>query len=111
MLQYPSVIPVDEMDLRQKFVHEAFDARVLMLLQTCIKWMCSLANVHLSTGAWHFIDNVCLLLHREEVFDLNEERMEDRPGLDISERIRRMCKELSKCCLRSVMHLWKGIHW
>ena len=66
MLQYPGVIPADGMVLRLgvfsygRLVHEAFDACVLMLLQTCSKPACSLADVHLSAGSWHFVD-VCLL--------------------------------------------------
>ena len=41
MLQYPGVIPADGMVLHPRvfgygrLVHEAFDARVLMLLQMC----------------------------------------------------------------------------
>ena len=38
-----------------------------MLLQMWSKSICSLADVHLSTGAWHFVNNICLLLHREGV--------------------------------------------
>ena len=76
MLQYLSVIPVDGMVLRPgvfsygRLVCEAFDVSVLMLLQTCFESTCSLADVHLSTGAQYFVDNVCLLLHREGVLDL-----------------------------------------
>ena len=68
MLEYPGVILVDGMVLRPgvfgygRLVLEAFDARVLMLLRMCFKPMYSLANIHLSTGAWHFVDDVCLLL-------------------------------------------------
>ena len=61
---------------------EAFDACVLMLLQTCFKLACSLTNVHLSTGAWHFVDDVCLLLLGEWILDLSEERTEDGSGLE-----------------------------
>ena len=46
-----------------RFVHEAFDASVLMLLQTCFKSTSGLADVHFSAGAQYFVDNVCLLLH------------------------------------------------
>ena len=45
-----------------------------MLFQTCFKLTCRLADVHLSTGARYFVDDVCLLLHREVVFDFSEER-------------------------------------
>ena len=58
-------------------VCEAFDASVLMFLQTC-----SPADVHLSTGAWHFIDDVCLLLPGEGVLDLSEERTEGGSRLE-----------------------------
>ena len=51
-----------------------------MLLQACFKLMCSLADIQFSTGAWHFIDDVCLLLNREGVFDLSEERMDGGSG-------------------------------
>ena len=62
MLQYRGVIPVDGMVLHPdafgygRLVREAFDACILMLPQTCSKIACSLANVHLSAGAWHFVD-------------------------------------------------------
>ena len=88
MLQYPRVIPVDGMVLRPgvfsygRFVHEAFDASVLMLLQTCFELTPSLVDVHLSAGAWYFVDNVHLLLHREGVLDLSEERTEGGSGLE-----------------------------
>ena len=81
MLQYPRVIPADGMVLCPgvfsygRFVHEAFDASVPMFLQTCIESTCSLPDVHLSSGARYFAD-VCLLLYREGVLDLSEERME-----------------------------------
>ena len=65
-----------------RLVHEAFDAHVLMLLQTCSKLACSLADVHLSTGTRHFVHDVCLLLPGEEVLDLSEERMEGGSGLE-----------------------------
>ena len=54
-----------------------------MLFQTCFEssYTCSLADVHLSAGAWHFVD-VCLLLHREGLFDLSEERTEGGSGLE-----------------------------
>ena len=42
----------------------------------------SLADVDLSIGAWHFIDNVCLLLPGERVLDLCEERTEGGSGLE-----------------------------
>ena len=42
--------------------------------------MSSLANVHLSTGARYFVDNICLFLHREGVLHLSEERMEGGSG-------------------------------
>ena len=42
----------------------------------------SLADVHLSAGARHFVDDVCLLLHMEGVFDFNEERTEGGSGLE-----------------------------
>ena len=77
MLQYPCVIPVDDMVLHLgvssygRLIREVFDASILMLLQTCFKSMCSLADVHLSTGAQYFEDDVCLLLHREGVLDLS----------------------------------------
>ena len=80
MLQYPSVIPVDGMVLHPgvfgygRLVREAFDECVLMLLHTCSKLVCSLADVHLSAGARHFIDDVCLLLRGEGVLDPSEER-------------------------------------
>ena len=63
-------------------MHEAFDARVLMLLQTCSKLACSLTDVHLSVDAWHFIDDVCLLLPGEGVLDLSEKRTEGGSGLE-----------------------------
>ena len=44
--------------------------------------MCSLTDVYLSADPWHFIDNICLLLHREGIFDLSEERMEGGSGLE-----------------------------
>ena len=53
-----------------------------MLLQKCSKLACSLANVYLSAGAWHFIDDVCLLLPEEGVLDLSEERTEGGSGLE-----------------------------
>ena len=73
MLQYPSVIPADGIVLRLgvfgygRLVHEVFDACILILLQMCSKLTCSLADVHvhLSAGVWHFVDDVCLLIHRE----------------------------------------------
>ena len=74
MLQYPGVIPADGMALRPgvfcygRLVCEAFDACVLTLLQMYFKPACSLADVHLSTGAWHFVDDVC-----SWVLDLSEE--------------------------------------
>ena len=63
------------------FVREAFDACVLMLLQTCSKPACSLADVHLSAGARHFVDDVCLLLPGVGVLDLSVERTEGGSGL------------------------------
>ena len=48
-----------------RLVCEAFDVCVLMFLQMCFESICSLADVHLSAGAWYFVDDVCLLLHRE----------------------------------------------
>ena len=86
MLQYPCVIPADGMVLHPgvfsygRFVREAFDASVLMLLQTCFEPTPSLADVHLSAGARYFVDNVRLLLHREGVLDLSEERTEGGSG-------------------------------
>ena len=86
MLQYPRVIPADGMVLCPgvfsygRFVCEAFDASVLMLPQMCFESTSSLADVHFSTGAQYFVDNVCLLLHREGVLDLSEERMESQSG-------------------------------
>ena len=62
-----------------RFVHEAFDTSVLMLPQTCFESTSSLANVHFSAGARYFVD-VCLLLHREGVLDLSEERTEGGSG-------------------------------
>ena len=59
MLQYPRVIPADGMVFRPGvfgyggFVREAFDASVLMLLQTCFEPTPSLADVHFSIGAWY----------------------------------------------------------
>ena len=44
--------------------------------------MCSLADVHLSAGARHFVDGICLLLPGEGVFDLSEERTEGGSGLE-----------------------------
>ena len=76
MLQYPGVIPADGMVLPARLNHEAFNTCVLMLLQMCLKLVCSLTNVHLFAGAWHFVDDVCLLLLGEGVFDLCEERTE-----------------------------------
>ena len=58
---------------------EAFDACVLMLIQTYFESTCNLANVHLSAGAWHFVDNACLFHHKEGVFDLSEERTDGGP--------------------------------
>ena len=63
-----------------RLVHEAFDACVLMLLQTCFKPVCSLADVHLSAGAWHFVDNVLL---GEGVLDLIVRRVQ-RMGPDLN---------------------------
>ena len=77
MLQYPGVIPADGMVLSPgvfgygRLVREAFDTCVLMLLQPCSKPACSLANVHLSAGARHFVDDVRLLLPGEGVLDLS----------------------------------------
>ena len=76
MLQYLRVIPADGMVLHPgvfsygRLVREAFDTSVLMLLQTCFESSCSLADVHLSADAWYFVDNNCMLLHREGVLDL-----------------------------------------
>ena len=50
-----------------RLVRETCNACVLMLLQTCCKLACSLADA----GAWHFVDDVCLLLHGDGVFDLS----------------------------------------
>ena len=44
--------------------------------------MCSLADIHVSTGAWHFVDNICLFLHKEGVLDLSEERTVGGSGLE-----------------------------
>ena len=65
-----------------RLVHETFDACILMLLQTCSKSTCSLADVHLSAGAWRFVDDICLLLHGEGVLDLSNKRMEGGSGLE-----------------------------
>ena len=87
MLQCPGVIPADGMVLCPgvfgygRLVHDAFDACVPMLLQTCSKQACSLTNVHLSTGAWHFVD-ICLLLPVEGILDLSEERTGGGSGLE-----------------------------
>ena len=43
---------------------------------TCFEPTPSLADVHLFTDARYFIDNVRLLLHREGILDLSEERTE-----------------------------------
>ena len=59
---------------------EAFDASVLMLLQTCFKSTCSLTNTHISAGAWYFIDNICLLLLKEGGGGLTLVRREQRVG-------------------------------
>ena len=92
MLQYPSVIPADGIVLRPgvfgygRLVCEAIDACVLMLLHTCSKLTCSLADVHLSAGAWHFVDDVCLLLPGERVLDISEEggsRLEYRSDVEV----------------------------
>ena len=67
MLQYLGVIPPDGMVLHPGvfiysiLVCEAFDARVLMLLQMGSKPACSLTDVHFSACAMHFVD-VRLLL-------------------------------------------------
>ena len=59
MLQYPNVIPADRMVLcpgmfgYARLVRETFDVRVLVLLQTCSKPACSLAEVKAqSTTQW-----------------------------------------------------------
>ena len=39
-----------------RLVREAFDACVLMLLQTCSKPACNLADLRHSAGARHFVD-------------------------------------------------------
>ena len=65
-LQYHSVIPAYGIVLRPgvfsygRLVHEAFDACILMLLQTCFELMCIIivSLMYLSTGAWHFVDDV-----------------------------------------------------
>ena len=44
-----------------RFVHEAFDAYVLMLLQARFQSTLRLADVHLYAGARYFVDDVCLL--------------------------------------------------
>ena len=54
----------------------AFDACILMLLQTWFKLAC---GVHLSTGAWPFVDNVCLLLPGKGI--LSEDRTAGIPTL------------------------------
>ena len=88
MLQYLHVIPVDGMVLCPdmfsygRLVREAFDTSVLMLLQMCFESTPSLADVYLSAGARYFVDNVHLLLHREGVLDLSEERTEGGSGLE-----------------------------
>ena len=64
MLQYFHAVPADGMVLCPhvlsygRLVREAFDASVLMLLQTCFELTCSLIDVHLSAGARYFVD-VC----------------------------------------------------
>ena len=68
MLQYLSVILADGKVLHPsmfgygRLVHEALDACVLMLHHMCFELMCSLADVNLSAGAWHFVDDIYLLL-------------------------------------------------
>ena len=90
MLQYPSVTPVNGMVLSpgmfgySRLVREASDASVHMLFQKCFESTCSLTDVYLSAGAWYFVDDVCLLLHREGVFDFSEERMEGGIRLEYS---------------------------
>ena len=87
MLQYPGVIPVDGIVFHPgmfgygRLVREAIDACIVTFLQTCFKATCSLADVHLSTGAWHFVD-ICLLLPEEGVIDPSEERTEDGSRLE-----------------------------
>ena len=52
MMKYPCVIPVDGMVfcpgmfVYGRLVHEAFDAHILMFLQTCFEWTCSFTNVY-----------------------------------------------------------------
>ena len=46
------------------------------------KLACSLADVHLSAGARHFVDDVYLLLSGKGVLDLSEERTESGSGLE-----------------------------
>ena len=88
MLQYLRAVPADGMVFCPgvlsygRLVREAFDASVLMLLQTCFESTCRLADVYLSAGAWNFVDDVGLLLHREGVLDLSEERTESESGLE-----------------------------
>ena len=88
MLRYPSVIQMDGMALSPgmfvygRLVSEAFDAPVLMLIQTCLESTCFLANEHFTTGAWHFIDSVRLLLNREG--SLTFVRREWRVGPDLN---------------------------
>ena len=88
MLQYPHVITADGMVLCPgmfgygRLVREAFDACVLMLLQTCFKSACSLADVYLSAGAGHFVDDVFLLLPGEGSLTLV--RRERREGPDLN---------------------------
>ena len=87
MLQYLRVILADGMVLHPcvfsygRLVREAFDTNVLMLLLTCFDSTCGLTDVHLPTGARYFVD-VCLLLHKEGVLDLSEERMEGGSKLE-----------------------------
>ena len=79
-----------------RFVREAFDASVLMLLQTCFEPTPSLADVHLSAGARYFVDNVRLLLHREGVLV----RREQRVGPDLNTAP--MLKSLHTLLIRSL---------
>ena len=82
MLQYPSVIPADGMVLHPgmfgygRLVLEAFDACILM---TCFESTCysSLADVHLSTGAWHFVDDACFSMGTGSLTLVKRERRVD----------------------------------
>ena len=93
-----SSIPVSSQRMGWSSV-QAFSAMADLLMKPLMhESLCSIRSVlsrrvvspmYLSAGAWHFVDNICLLLCREGAFDLNEERIADRSGCGI----RRMCKD------------------